>query len=268
MTIRARERRAALELSGNKEGPDSGNESDPSPNSTPQPSEAGTRPNSPDSNSDNAAKKRKKREPRTNIPPLEMKTRGAKLPNFAIQMKESHWNKKDMETIYNNTCVVPKKHYSDDTESDGDSSTSNSLKNEDAEMISDVSDSEEPELKKLRVTPLHDPQPTDIKMFNCNTNGSVSNTSASSAPPKINLPTNPRDWTVNELYSYLTKYEDCREIAEKLKDEEVDGAAFIMLNFPTMSHHLKMRMKAALNLCKHVALLKWFFISRYVNCDA
>lgn len=268
MTIRARERRAALENEAlSKDGAESGNESDQSLPSTPHHSESGTRPNTPDSNSDPSNKKpRRKREPRTNIPPMEMKTRGAKLPNFALQMKEGHWNRKDVETIYNNTCVVPRKQFSDDSESDNNSnSNSSETKNiEDIERISDVSDSEEPELKKLRVTPINEQFQFDSKTFGYS-DSSASLQSSNNCEVNSVLPTDPSAWTVEDVYKYLMKFEDCKEIANKLKEEEVDGTAFIMLNLPTMREHLRMKNKPALTLCKHVANLKCLYFSQNFN---
>lgn len=266
MTIRARERRAAMEAEGIKECAESGNESDNSPNSTPQQSESGTRPNSPDSIGDRSLKKqRKKREPRTNYPKLEMKTRGAKLPNFAQQMKESHWNKKDVETIYNNTCV-PKKH-SHDSDSENDTSSSNYNETKNNDLISDVSDSEEPELKKLRFTPIYDPQPTDIKMFENNLQynlGQQEDSFMSWVRYPIKLASNPAKWTINDVYNYLMTT-DCKTVADKLRDQEIDGAAFIMLNLPMLREFLHLRMEPALQLCKHITMIKWYYLVNYDN---
>lgn len=97
---------------------------------------------------------------------MEMKTRGAKLPNFALQMKEAHWNKKDVETIYSNSCVTKKQQDSDDETNES------SCNSRDAKNISDVSDSEEPELKKLRFN-TDDPLPSDNKMFEKDTGNVV-----------------------------------------------------------------------------------------------
>ncbi|XP_077295984.1 scm-like with four MBT domains protein 2 [Arctopsyche grandis] len=266
MTVRARERRAALENENlSKDGAESGNESDQSLPSTPLHSESGTRPNSPDSNNSDPSNKksRKKREARVNIPPMEMKTRGAKLPNFALQIKQGHWNRKDVETIYNNTCVVPRKQYSDDTESDNSNScNSNETKiNGDMEHISDVSDSEEPELKKLRVTPLHEPLRYDTKSIGYS-DSSISLQSVNHCEMNLPLPPNPSVWTVDDLFKYLNRFDDCREMACKIKEEEIDGIAFIMLNLPTMREHLKLKTESALALCKHVTSLKMTYFSQ------
>lgn len=265
MTVRARERRAALENENlSKDGVESGNESDQSLPFTPLHSESGTRPNSPDSNSDPSNKKsRKKRETRVNIPPMEMKTRGAKMPNFALQIKQGHWNRKDVETIYNNTCVVPRKQFSDDSESDNSNScNSNETKtNGDMERISDVSDSEEPELKKLRVTPLHEPLPFDTKSIGYS-DSSISLQSMNHCEINLPLPPNPSVWTVDEVFKYLNRFDDCREMASKIKEEEIDGVAFIMLNLPTMREHLKLKTESALTLCKHVTSLKLSYFSQ------
>ncbi|XP_072939038.1 scm-like with four MBT domains protein 2 isoform X2 [Epargyreus clarus] len=201
-------------------------ESEHSAGSTP-PSEAGTRPNSPDSVSDFKRRYRRKREPKNQYPKLEMKTRGAKLPNFAVQMKEAHWNKKDVETIYNNTCATKKQNSPDsDTENETNESSCNSR---DAKNISDVSDSEEPELKKLKFTS-YDPLPSDNKTFENDTAMS---------------------W-----------------IKEKMKQEEIDGQAFIMLDLPIIRDFLHMKKEFAMQLCKHITMIRWYYIVNFEdNCE-
>lgn len=252
MTIRARERRAAMEAAGVTGKDESGNDSDQSPLSTPQQSESGTRPNSPDSVSDAVTKRpRKKREPRNNFPPLEMKTRGAKLPNFALQIKKAHWDKKDAQTMYKNTCVLPKKQYSSESDNDSDSSD---IVNIDEPNISDVSDTEEPELKKFKSNSQYD-MVSDEKTLD----SSPVNSSAMIDTLGKNV-FNPITWSTDDVYNYLIKYDECKEIAEKLREEEVDGSAFIYLNLPTMQRHLKMKYEPALQLCKHVNALCSFCI--------
>lgn len=219
-------------------------ESEHSAGSTP-PSEPGTRPNSPDS-LEYKRSQRRKREPKNNYPKLEMKTRGAKLPNFALQIKQAHWNKKDVQTIYNSTCV--KKNSQDsDTENETNESSSNSR---DAKNISDVSDSEEPELKKLKFN-TYDPLPSDNKMFE-------KDMTMSWMKGKLKLSPNPLDWSVDDVYAYLSSTDDCKLIAEKMKQEEIDGQAFVMLDLPVIREFLHMKKEFALQLSKHIAMMRWY----------
>lgn len=179
-----------------------------------------------------------------------MKTRGAKLPNFALQMKEAHWNKKDVETIYSNTCVKKQTSQDSDTENETNESSSNSR---DAKNISDVSDSEEPELKKLKFN-TYDPLPSDNKMFE-------KDMAMSWMKGKLKLSPNPLDWSVDDVYAYLSSTDDCKLIADKMKQEEIDGQAFVMLDLPVIREFLHMKKEFALQLSKHIAMMRWYIIN-------
>ncbi|XP_049882226.1 scm-like with four MBT domains protein 1 [Pectinophora gossypiella] len=253
---REKEQQPSQETESNKDGESV--ESEHSAGSTP-PSESGTRPNSPDSVSEYKRSQRRKREPKNKYPKLEMKTRGAKLPNFALQMKEAHWNKKDVETIYSNTCVSKKQSSPDsDSENETNESSSNSR---DAKNISDVSDSEEPELKKLKFSS-YDPLPSDNKMFE-------KNTTLSWVKTKLKLSPNPLDWSVDDVYAYLTSTEDCKLIADKMKQEEIDGQALIMLDLETIKAFLHMKKEFALQLCKHITMIRYYYVDNFeVNVES
>ncbi|GBP51747.1 Scm-like with four MBT domains protein 2 [Eumeta japonica] len=212
-------------------------------------SEPATRPNSPDSL--DYKKLRLRRKPKNEYPKLEMKTRGAKLPNFALQIKEAHWDKKDVETIYNNTCIPKKQSTGSDTENE----SSRSSHSRDAKHIFDVSDSEEPELKKLKFTS-DEPQPSDNKIFE-------KNISMPWLKEDLKLSSNPLDWSISDVYTYLSNTEDCKLIAEKMRQEEIDGQAFIMLDLPTVKEFLHIRQEFALKLCKHISMLKWYYIVNF-----
>ncbi|KAI5645090.1 mbt repeat domain-containing protein [Phthorimaea operculella] len=226
-------------------------ESDHSAGSTP-PSEQGTRPNSPDSTHEYKRTQRRKRGTKHNYPQFEMKTRGAKLPNFALQMKESHWNKKDVETIYSNTCVKKRRARDSDSDDDTNESSSNSRDNKN---ISDVSDSEEPELKKLKFNS-YDPPPSENKMFE-------KNTSISWMKNKLKLSPNPLEWSVDDVYAYLTHTEDCKLIADKMRQEEIDGQALIMLDLETIKAFLHMKKEFAMQLCKHITMIRYYYVDNF-----
>ncbi|CAG9796316.1 unnamed protein product [Diatraea saccharalis] len=226
--------------------------SEHSAGSTP-PSESGTRPNSPDSALEYKRTQKKKREPKNVYPKLEMKTRGAKLPNFALQMKEAHWDRKDVQTIYNNSCATRKRPPPDsDSENGTNESSSNSR---DAKNISDVSDSEEPELKKLKFTQ-NDPLPSDNKHFE-------KDFAMTWTKDKLKLSPNPLEWSVDDVYTYLKSTDDCNLVAEKMKQEEIDGEAFIMLDLQTIRDFLHMKKEFAVQLCKHITRIKWYYIVNF-----
>ena len=216
-------------------------ESSHSAGSTP-PSEPGTRP---------ASRASPERRRRRAHPPLEMKTRGAKLPNFALQMKEAHWTKKDVQTMYSSS--ITKKHASHDSDTENDTSSNS----RDAKNISDVSDSEEPELKKLKFN-TYDPLPSDNKMFE-------KDMAMTWMKGKLKLSPNPLDWSVDDVYAYLRSTDDCKLIAEKMKQEEIDGQAFVMLDLPVIREFLHMKKEFALHLSKHIAMMRWYIIN-YEEC--
>lgn len=182
-----------------------------------------------------------------------MKTRGAKLPNFALQMKEAHWDKKEVKAIYSNTCA-PRKRSTPDSDSENETNESSS-NSRDAKNISDVSDSEEPELKKLKFTS-NDPLPSDNKKFE-------KDTAMTWTKGKLKLSPNPLEWSVEDVYTYLKNTDDCKLIAEKMKQEEVDGEAFIMLDLQTIRDFLHMKKEFALQLCKHITRIKWYYIVNF-----
>ncbi|CAH2050895.1 unnamed protein product, partial [Iphiclides podalirius] len=231
---------------GNRDGESVGSEH--SAGSAP-PSEPGTRPTSADSACDGKRPPRRRRRPKAAPPPkLEMKTRGAKLPNFALQMKEAHWTKKDVATIYGSSCAA-KRRASHDSDTNGSSCASN------AKNISDVSDSEEPELKKLKFN-TYDPLPSDNKMFE-------KETAMSWMGGRVKLAPNPLDWSVDDVYAYLSSTDDCRPIADKMKQEEIDGQAFIMLDLPIIREFLHMKKEFAMQLCKHISTIRWYYIDNF-----
>lgn len=235
-----------LDTESNKDGESV--ESEHSAGSAPA-SEAGTRPNSPDSSERNQRRKREAK----NHPKLDMKTRGAKLPNFAVQMKEAQWDKKDVGNIYNNTCVPKKPQYSDTENETNSSNSRDAIKN-----ISDVSDSEEPELKKLKFSS-YDPLPSDNKMFE--------KMAMSWMGGKLKLSQNPLDWSVDDVYAYLSNTEDCKLIADRMKQEEIDGQAFVMLDLAVIREFLHMKKEFALQLSKHIEMLRWYTINFDENAE-
>ncbi|XP_013177007.1 PREDICTED: scm-like with four MBT domains protein 2 isoform X1 [Papilio xuthus] len=243
---REKEMQPSQESEGNRDGESV--ESEHSAASTP-PSESGTRPNSPDCLADCRRPGRRKRDPRAVYPKLEMKTRGAKLPNFALQMKEAHWDKKDVETMYGSSCAK-KVGPDSDTEHDTNESSCQSR----GKLISDVSDAEEPELKKLRCAS-YDPPPSDAALER--------RAALSWIRGRAKLAPNPLHWSVDDVYAYLSSTDDCKLIADKMKQEEIDGQAFIMLDLPIIREFLHMKKEFALQLCKHIALVRWYYIDNF-----
>ncbi|KAJ8670397.1 hypothetical protein QAD02_001656 [Eretmocerus hayati] len=84
-------------------------------------------------------------------------------------------------------------------------------------------------------------------------------------PKTRKLESNPLFWTVEDVYQYLRKTPDCKELAHRVKQEEIDGLAFLLLNLPSLVDHMKLRTSAALKLCRHVEQVKVTFFLRHIN---
>lgn len=82
---------------------------------------------------------------------------------------------------------------------------------------------------------------------------------------QIELDSNPLHWTQEDVYQYLIKTDDCADVAQKCKDELIDGQAFMMLNFPTVREHLYLGLKQAVQLCKHIERVKLAFYLQYIT---
>ncbi|CAH2102082.1 unnamed protein product [Euphydryas editha] len=223
-----------------------------------RPGSPSTRPDSlsspalPGSSSNCAWVTKKKREIKSTYPKKEIKTRGTKRPNFAVQMKEAHWNKKYVETIYSNSCANKKQHAESHTENETNARSCNSRY---TKNISDVSAGEEPKVKKEKNC-TNDPLPSNSKMIE-------NDTAMTWIKGKEKLARNPWNWSVDDVYQYLRSTEDCKLIADKIKQEEIDGQAFIMLDLPTITHFLHMKKEFAKQLCRHITMVRWYYIVNF-----
>ncbi|GLH01333.1 Polycomb protein Sfmbt [Gryllus bimaculatus] len=175
-------------------------------------------------------KYRKKEFPRT-----AMKTRGAKLPNFALQIKASHWPHKRLVQATNDPQTK--------TDKGQDMPLSSSESGDLHEDLQQDAKSEPMESSSI---------PEDL-------------------PPRRTLPadfveleSNPLYWSEDDVYQYLMRTEDCAWIAQKCKEELIDGQAFMMLNLPTLKEHLFLKTTAALKLCNHIERIKLAYYLQYV----
>ncbi|XP_035732853.1 scm-like with four MBT domains protein 2 isoform X3 [Vespa mandarinia] len=84
-------------------------------------------------------------------------------------------------------------------------------------------------------------------------------------PKTRKLDSNPLFWTVDDVFRYLKKTNDCKDIAYRVKQEEIDGLAFLLLNLPSLTQHMKLRTSLAMKLCRHVEQVKVTFFLRHIN---
>lgn len=47
--------------------------------------------------------------------------------------------------------------------------------------------------------------------------------------------------------------------------QEIDGLAFLLLNLPSLTQHMKLRTSLAMKLCRHVEQVKVTFFLRHIN---
>ncbi|PSN43066.1 Scm-like with four MBT domains protein 2 [Blattella germanica] len=175
---------------------------------------------------DNVNGRRKYR--RKEFPPTEIKTRGAKLPNFALQMRAGHWTRKQWKASEANHLY-------------SDSKRNVSLQN----AKYDRQESPDSVAAAEKESDGHNNNVTG-KLLNSHKDDEVI----------IELNSNPLHWTQEDVYQYLMKTDDCAGL--------IDGQAFMMLNFPTVRENLYLDFKQALRLCKHIERVKLSFYLNYI----
>ncbi|XP_014473016.1 PREDICTED: scm-like with four MBT domains protein 1 isoform X2 [Dinoponera quadriceps] len=84
-------------------------------------------------------------------------------------------------------------------------------------------------------------------------------------PKTRKLESNPLFWSVDDVFRYLRKTSDCKDLAYRVKEEEIDGLAFLLLNLPSLTQHMKLRTSSAMKLCRHVEQVKVTFFLRHIN---
>ncbi|XP_008214830.1 scm-like with four MBT domains protein 1 isoform X1 [Nasonia vitripennis] len=84
-------------------------------------------------------------------------------------------------------------------------------------------------------------------------------------PKTRKLESNPLFWTVDDVFRYLRKTTDCKDLAYRVRQEEIDGLAFLLLNLPSLTEHMKLRMGSAMKLCRHVEQVKVTFFLKHIN---
>lgn len=179
------------------------------------------------------------------LPPSEIKTRGAKLPSFAIQLKVRP-SKKDVEELER---LIAAKCEPD-------------------------SPPRPPSPKLLRS---RGSAPADKRTNGHRTPGDASfsfeelpDADPVHESPRVwhtTLASNPVTWTTEEVRDYLASKEDVGHLADKFKQEEVDGEAFLLLNLPTLLEHWSMKMTEAIMLARHIESVKLAFYKQFAFLD-
>ena len=180
------------------------------------------------------------------LPPSEIKTRGAKLPSFAIQLKVRP-SKKDVEELEK---LIAAKCEPD-------------------------SPPRPPSPKLLRskagATPTerrsNGHHPSSDAAFSADDIPDTEPVADSPRVWQVSLASNPVTWSPAEVAAYLGGKAEVAHLADKFRDEEVDGEAFLLLNLPTLLEHWSLKMTEAITLSRHIESVKLAFFKQYAFVD-
>ncbi|XP_052781114.1 scm-like with four MBT domains protein 1 [Mya arenaria] len=81
-------------------------------------------------------------------------------------------------------------------------------------------------------------------------------------PDSLKLDSNPLYWSVDRLVQFI-KSTDCSHFARIIKEQEVDGQAFLLLDLSTVQEHLELKLGPAVKLCHQIERLKVAFYENY-----
>lgn len=192
------------------------------------------------------------------LPPSEIRTRGAKLPSFSLQLKVRP-SKKDVEELEK---LIAAKCEASPPSSPPRPPSPKLLRSKTAQAALasiiepiklDVATEPEPCVKNALGPAFSLDQTTTSPPFR--------------EPPPIRhilLPSNPLLWTSTDLSDYLADQSDVAHMAHLFKEEQVDGQAFLLLNLPTVLEHWKLRLSEAIMIARHVKSVKLAFYKQFV----
>ena len=84
-------------------------------------------------------------------------------------------------------------------------------------------------------------------------------------PPirNIRLSKNPEEWTVSDTVKFLAQTSDCAHLASFIREEAIDGQAFLLLNYPTVKEYWHLKTETAINLCQHIESVRLAHIMQF-----
>lgn len=171
-------------------------------------SETSSRPSSPC-----PTRKKRSKEWGTILPKSEIRTRGAKLPNFSLHLKIRP-SRKEQRAIEN-------ANFRSNMYNGGD-------------QLLNKSGGKKGRRELPPAFSLHD---------------------FPKAPPpirKLRLERNPELWTPQDTAKFLAQTPDCAHLARFAVEDDIDGPAFMLLNYPTIKEYWKLKSSTAISLCRHI----------------
>ena len=178
------------------------------PTSSDESENSSSRPSSPTA----VTRKKRSKEWGTILPKSEIRTRGAKLPNFSLHMKIRPSRKEQLK-IENSTSI---KSYSA------------------SEHLLSKTGGKKGRRELPPAFSLQDfPKPP---------------------PPirTIRLKDNPENWTAYDTAKFIAQTSDCSHLARFIVEDDIDGPAFMLLNYPTVKEYWKLKRSTAISLCRHI----------------
>ena len=79
----------------------------------------------------------------------------------------------------------------------------------------------------------------------------------------IRLTSNPEKWTVSDTVKFLAQTTDCAHLASFMREEDIDGQAFLLLNYPTVKEYWHLKTETAIQLCQHVESVRLAHITQF-----
>ena len=74
----------------------------------------------------------------------------------------------------------------------------------------------------------------------------------------------PLHWTIHDVEQYVLSQPSISHHAVKLKEQEVDGRALLLLNLPSLVHHLDLPHSSAVILAQHICKVKLAHFTKYL----
>jgi len=185
------------------------------------------------------------------LPPSEIKTRGAKLPQLSMRP-----SKRDVEILEK---LIAKKCEESPPPSPPRPPSPKLLRSKTAQaallsLETAKTDTESSTEERRELAPAF-------------SSDQIPTRSPYRDPPPIRhvtLPSNPLLWTSTDLSDYLAQQSDVAHMAQLFKQEEVDGQAFLLLNLPTVLEHWRLRLREGIMIARHVESVKLAFYKQFV----
>ena len=89
----------------------------------------------------------------------------------------------------------------------------------------------------------------------------------SNAPPpiyKVNLMSNPAKWSCHDVAQLISDTEDCHHLAQFMVADKIDGIAFMLLNYQTVKEYWSLTYTTAVSLCRYVEAIKLAYWQKYL----